>query len=123
MWRNWNDNGFVKLTIEGETFITALNVCDLQKGFYSLFAYCDVVAHVVVGAVKAPLLRTVNINGRESLIVDRIFQTVQYVPIQRKKFSAIEIDVRDDTGRPIPFQLGKVIATLHFCLRRPSYFQ
>ena len=60
--------------------VTGSNVCDLQRGFYSLFVYCDVVEHVVVGDVKASLLRTVNITGKEGLTVNRIFQTVQYVP-------------------------------------------
>ena len=102
--------------------ITGTNVCDLQRGFYSLFVYCDVVEHVVVGDVKAPLLRTVNITGKEGLTVNRIFQTVQYVPVQRKQFNTIEIDIRDDTGRPVPFQRGKVIVTLHFRRKRPAYF-
>ena len=102
--------------------VTGSNVCDLQRGFYSLFVYCDVVEHVVVGDVKAPLLRTVNITGKEGLTVNRIFQTVQYVPVQRKQFSTIEIDIRDDTGRPVPFQRGKVIVTLHFRRKRPTYF-
>ena len=102
--------------------VTGSNVCDLQRGFYSLFVYCDVVEHVVVGDVKAPLLRTVNITGKEGLTVNRIFQTVQYVPVQRKQFSTIEIDIRDDTGRPVPFQRGKVIVTLHFRRKRLTYF-
>ena len=102
--------------------LLALNVCDLQRSFYSLFVYCDVVEHVVVGDVKAPLLRTVNITGKEGLTVNRIFQTVQYVPVKRKQFSTIKIDIRDDTGRPVPFQHGKVIVTLHFRRKRPAYF-
>ena len=102
--------------------VTGSNVCDLQRGFYSFFVYCDAVEHVVVGDVKAPLLRTVNITGKEGLTVNRIFQMVQYVPVQRKQFSKIEIDIRDDTGHPVPFQRGKVIVTLHFRRKRPAYF-
>ena len=121
VWRKWGEK-FVKLTIEDKRSVTAPNVCDLQRVFYSLFVYCDVVEHVVVGDVKAPLLRTVNIAGKEGFTVNRIFQTVQYVPVQRKQFSTIEIDIRDDTGRPVPFQRGKVIVTLHFRRKRPAYF-
>ena len=116
------DDNWWKIKGTANRSITGSNVCDLQRGFYSLFVYCDVVEHVVVGDVKAPLLRTVNITGKEGLTVNRIFQTVQYVPVQRKQFSTIEIDIRDDTGRPVPFQRGKVIVTLHFRRKRPAYF-
>ena len=103
-------------------YVTGSNVCDLQRGFYSLFVCCDVVEHVVVGDVKTPLLRTVNITGKEGQTINRIFQTVQYVPVRRKQFSTIEINIRDDTGRPVPFQRGEVIVTLHFWRKRPKYF-
>ena len=76
----------------------------------------------MVGDVKAPLLRTVKITGKEGLTVNSTFQTVQYVPVQRKQFSTIEIDIRDDMGCPVPFQRGKVIVTLHFWRKRPAYF-
>ena len=116
-----NDNWW-KIKGTANRSVTGSNVCDLQRGFYSLFVYCDVVEHVVVGDVKAPLVRTVNITGKEGLTVNRSFQTVQYVPVQRKQFRTIEIDIRDDTGHPVPFQRGKVIVTLHFRRKRPAYF-
>ena len=78
--------------------------------------------HVVVGDVKAPLLHTVKITGKEGLTVNRIFQTVQYVPVQGKQFRTIEIDIRGNTGHPVPFQRGKVIVTLPFWRKRPAYF-
>ena len=96
------------------------SVCDLQRGFYSLFVY-DIVEPVVVGDVRTPLLRVVNISGREGLTVSRIYQNVQYLPIQRKQFDTIEIDIRDDTGEKVAFERGKVIVVLHFRRRRPSY--
>ena len=40
--------------------------------------------------------------------------TPQYVPVSKKEFNTVEIDIRDDTGRPVPFEFGKVITTLHF---------
>jgi len=98
---------------------TAENVCDLNRGFFSLFVYCDVVEPVVVGDVLVPLLRTVNITAKEGIMVSRIFETVQYVPVHRKQFDTIEIHIRDDTGRRIPFQRGKVIVTLHFRRKLP----
>ena len=71
------DDKWWKIKGTANRSVTGSNVCDLQRGFYLLFAYCDVVEHVVVGDVKTPLLRTVNITSIESLTVNKIFQTMQ----------------------------------------------
>ena len=56
-------------------------------------------------------------------MVTRIYKTIQYSPVQRKHFDIIEVDIRESVGRKVPFQTGKVIVvTLHFCLKKPSYF-
>ena len=101
---------------------TGSKVCDLQRGFYSLYVYCDIVEPTVVGDVKVPLLRCVNISGKHEETVDRIYETVHYVPLHRKQFDSIDINIRDDTGRSVPFQRGKVIVTLHFRMKKPPYF-
>ena len=116
-----NGNGLVEL-LPGKSSYTAECVCDLQREFYSLFVYCDVVEPTVVGDFKVPLLRTVHIDGREGLIVGRIYKNIQYVPLHRKQFDTIEIDIRDDVGRKVPFECGKVIVTLNFRLKKPAYF-
>ena len=43
----WKIKGTANRCITGSSF------CNLQRGFYSLFVYCDVVEHVIVGDVKA----------------------------------------------------------------------
>ena len=78
---------------------------------------------VVVRDVKAPLLRTVNINGKDDKMVSRIYQTIQYVSVQRRYVDSIEIDIRDNTGRRVLFQRGKVIVTLHFRLKSHPIFK
>jgi hypothetical protein len=90
-------------------------VCDLYRGFYSLYVYCDICEPIIVGNLKVQLLRTVNLNRQsEQMMVSRIYQNVQYVPILRKSFETIEIDIRDDAGKAVSFERGKVIVTLHF---------
>ena len=41
-----------------------------------------------------------------------------YWELSQCQFCDIEIDVRDDRGRPIPFQDGVVTATLYFRQRQ-----
>jgi hypothetical protein len=115
------DSDMVALGPEDALSYTASGVCDLQRGFYSLFVYCDIVEPVVVGDVKAPLLRVVNISGKEGSTISRIYQNIQYVPILRKQFDTIEIDIRSDFGQKVAFERGKVIVVLHFRRRKPSY--
>ena len=103
--------------------IESRRVCDLQRGFYCLFVYCDLIEPVLVGDVKAPILRIVNIKGKEGEMINRIYQNVQYAPLQKKMFETIEINIRDDTGRLVPFERGRVIVTLHFRQKKPSFYR
>lgn len=63
----------------------------------------------VVGDSLVPLLRIVPLSGEQGDTVWNSFQKPQYVPVLCKEFGTIEVDIRDDTGRPVPFERGKVI--------------
>ena len=69
---------------------------------------------IPVGDIKAPLLRVVDAAGNFGDTTHRLYMMPQYVPVSKKEFNTVEIDIREDTGRPVPFEFGKVIATLHF---------
>ena len=90
------------------------SVADMSRGFESLYVYTNVVEPRVVGDSLVPLLRIVPLSGRQGDTVSKTFQKTQYVPVLCKEFGTIEIDIRDDTGRPVPFERGKVVVTLHF---------
>lgn len=90
------------------------HVAALNQGIYGLFVYSDIVEPQTVGDRLVPLLRTVPITGRHGENVATYFQNVHYVNLLRKEFDMVEIDIRDDTGQPIPFEQGKLMLTLHF---------
>lgn len=75
----------------------------------------------MVGDTQAPLLRVVPVQGRDGQQVARVFDPVQYLPIALRSFQTVEIDIRDDTGKPIAFESGRVVVTLHCRKRRESY--
>ena len=50
------------------------------------------------------------------------FTNVHYVPLLLKEFGTIEVDIRDDTGRRVPFEYGRVTVTVHFRRRRTGLF-
>ena len=93
-----------------------------NRGFNNLYVYCDAAEAIPVGNIKAPILRVVNIAGNFGDLIHRLYTTPQYVPISKKEFNTLEIVIRDDTGRPVPFEFGKVVATVHFRQRRNPYF-
>jgi hypothetical protein len=90
------------------------NACDVNRGFSSLYVYCNVLEQVPVGDTKAPLLRIVNVSGKGGDSVRVAYEKPVYIPLQQKTFDSIEVDIRSDIGSPIPFEYGKAIVTLHF---------
>ena len=86
----------------------------------TIYTYCDIVEPQVVGDVNAPLLQTVPVEGTFGDTITKTFINTQYVPVQTKSFENVEILLRTDTGKPVPFERGKVVTTLHF--RQHSYF-
>ena len=95
---------------------------DPNRGFNSLYVYCDAAEAVPVGDIIAPLLRVVDAAGNFGDLIHRLYTTPPYVPVSKKDFITLEIDIRDDIGRPVPLEFGKVVATLHFGRSRIPYF-
>ena len=89
------------------------HVIDVDQGFYSLYVYCNLVAPRLVGDSQVPLLRIVPIKGKDGNTITKTYENVHYLPLSRKNFETVEIDIRDDTGRKVPFERGKVVVTLH----------
>ena len=96
-------------------------VSDINQGFYSLFVYTDILEHRPVGDITAPLLRVIPVTGYQGDVITKIYENIQYFPIQKKQFDTIEIDIRTDMGKPVKFKNGKVLVTLHFRKRRMVY--
>ena len=86
----------------------------------TIYVHCDIVQPQIVGDTSAQLLKSIPAEGTFGDIITKTFTNIQYVPIQRKLFEDVEILLRSDTGNPVPFERGKVVATLHF--RQHSYF-
>ena len=103
--------------------IEAPNVVDMTQGFNTLYVYTDVVESRIVGDTLAPLLRSILISGRHGDRMSERFTNVHYIPLLRSNFHSIEVDIRDDMGRHVPFEYGRVTVTLHFRRRKTGLFQ
>ena len=86
---------------------------------HSLYVYCDLLEPRVVGDRMTQLLRIVPATGESGEMVMRIYENGHYTPLQRKSFETVEIDIRDSTGKKVPFERGTLNVTLHFRRRQP----
>ena len=100
---------------------TSPYVADLN-GTAMIYFYCDTVQPQVVKDTNAKLLKSVPVQGKTGEVVTKTFTNIQYVSVQTKSFEDIEIILRDDAGKPVPFERGKVLVTLHFKQQSSSYF-
>lgn len=87
---------------------------DLAHGFYSLYVYCNIVEPQIVGDVYAPLLRTVAVKGNFGEHVIKTYGEPHYLKVNADEVRVIEINIKDDTGRTVPFMSGRVVCKLHF---------
>ena len=92
----------------GEHEATLPMILPSRENVNTMFVYCDILQHVVVGDTMAPLLRVVDMrrhSGKPKM--HTINNTPLFVPIQKKMFDTIEVNLMMDTGMPVPFDDGK----------------
>ena len=87
---------------------------NLNLGFYTLYVYCSLCEAQVVGDYYVPLIRTVSISGENGDLIMKTYDEPHYVPVNTSKFDTIEINIKDDQGKDVAFESGKVLCKLHF---------
>lgn len=88
----------------------------------TMYVYCDLIEYVIVGDARVPLLRTFGMEKSSNEVVHRTFQNPLYVPVQKKHFDSIEMNIMTDAGEAMPFAFGKSVAILHFRRSSNPYF-
>jgi len=116
-----NDTRDQKVLIKADYF------ANINVGRNIIFVYCDILEHVPVGDVMSPLLRIVDVEmigskQDKDVVLRRTFDRPLYVPLRICDFDTIEINLRDEYGRPIPFGLGRSFVTLHFRQSKESNY-
>jgi hypothetical protein len=114
--------GFEKTKLGSGRQHIGVSAADVNRAYTSLFVYCDLVQESIVGDTKAPLLRTLNVEGQYGDIVQKIYNNPIYVPLQKTHFDTVEINIKTENGQPVPFMSGKAIVTLHFRRSVNPYF-
>lgn len=82
-----------------------------------MLIYTDVIEPVFIGHEKAHVLKIINTTSAVSDFGDscyKEFHHIHYVRLQKKEFEHISIDIRDYTGKRMPFLHGVSSLKLHF---------
>lgn len=82
-----------------------------------LMVYSDICEPYVTGDGQTRLLRAVPLSLHNYAYGDveiKSFSAAMYIPLLSPSFRSIEIDIRDEMGRNIPFDYGTLTVTLHF---------
>ena len=89
---------------------------DIKGGVSSIYIYSNLVQYSYVGDAYAQLLRTIPVKETEKWgdVVHHVFDKPHLIPLQSRNFDTIEIDIKDDAGAHIPFEIGRVTIKLVF---------
>lgn len=110
--------GFENTELSKERNIAEHDV-DMKGVFNILFVYCNIIENQIVGNTKVPLLRSINnTTGHFGELVERMYNFPYYVPVLKNEISTIEISIKGDDNKLIPFKFGKTIVKLHFRKRK-----
>lgn len=110
-------------TCPDSTWCHGTHIVDVHRNYRSIYVYSDILEHIPVGDMSAPLLRISGTNGKGGENVRIIFDTPLYVPIRKKNFDSVQIDLRNVFGELIPFQGGHSSVTLHIRPAQPYYLR
>nr|CAD2193612.1 unnamed protein product [Meloidogyne enterolobii]CAD2199392.1 unnamed protein product [Meloidogyne enterolobii] len=94
---------------------------DMKGGVSSFHVYAPgLIEPMIIGDVTAPVLRIVNIRGKQDEIIEEQFLLIQYHKLLIKEINEIFIEIRTSSGTLMPFQYGTCTLTLHF--KKSTYF-
>lgn len=100
------------------------DIVDFSQEQHSMYVYCNIIKPQHVGDTAAPLLRVVPLirKAHNPEPFHKVFDHIYFLPLVNQNFDTIEIDIRDDIGRPVAFERGRVVITLVFKKRFTSSF-
>lgn len=96
------------------------HACSILLGIPDqMFVYCNIIEPQLIGHEYARVLRIIQSQTSENRMIfgqacHQEFSLLHYVPILKKDFETISIDIRDCVGDLMPFQYGTLTVKLHF---------
>ena len=82
--------------------------------FQNVYVHCNISEPVYVGSEMPKVLLTHGVNTKKGQVENVAIPHPTFYRLSAYEFQDIEIDIRDNLDRPIPFRQGIVTATLYF---------
>ena len=108
------ENNWYRSTTDNKFLSSGLIEDPSPSIIQTLFIYCDIIDYQYVGNAYVPLLRNVVVDNSYLKTSWVQYDNPHYLNINKSEISVIRVEIRDDTGRKVKFDNGKVIAKLHF---------
>ena len=91
------------------------NSINLNSSIDSLYIYTNIINNVIIGNTENQLLRIISIDNINHLnFITKHLLNPYYIKIKFNEIKIIEISIRDNLGKLITFEFGKIVLTLHF---------
>ena len=92
-----------------------------KTGNQYFYVYTDIIKSQYHGDV-VPVLHTVTLKGENGSYVSKKFERPHFVPLSKKIFDMISINIRDEVVDLVAFEHSNVIITIHFRHSKTQYF-
>ena len=99
--------------LRGPTPIESPFTTNMER-YTALYVYRDFIQNLLVGDVRAPLLRVVPVKSRYGDTTCVTYEQPQFLPLSRSIIQTMEINIRSDTDELVSFESEKSIVTLAF---------
>lgn len=82
-----------------------------------MFIYTDIIDPTFIGHEKAYVIKVLNTEAKKYKFGDACYKEythMHYMRLQKRHFHSISVDIRDYTGKFMPFEHGVLMVKLHF---------
>ena len=79
-----------------------------------MFIYSDIIEPQIVGNSLVPLLRTINISGKDGEAITNNFHNPYYLKLSRYEVDVIAIVICNELGEELAMNKEQITLTLHF---------
>ena len=99
--------------LRGPTPTESLFMANMER-YTALYVYTDIIQNLLVGDMRAPLLRVVPVKSRYGGTTCVTYEQTQFLPLSRSIIQTMEINISSDTDELVSFVSEKSIVTLAF---------
>ena len=101
---------------------TGLTLALPETGNQYFYVYTDIIKSQYHVDVVVPVLRTVIVKGENGNYVSKNFERPHYVPLNKKIFDTISINIRDKARDLVAFEHGKSDHHITFQTQKDTIF-